>query len=133
MEAGGAMTSTETERSDTNLRYLSASKVASPAGVLSELELRTPEDSSLGTVDGVLIDPAARRVCYYAVGRSRLFGRRRYLVPADRLPQLGQERGTLRLQLSAQELERCPQLDPGRVREFSDDDMMTAMFAAAVA
>ena len=125
------MTSTEKERTDSKLRYLSASKVASPAGVLSELELRTPEDSKLGTVDGVLIDPAARRVCYYAVGTSRLFGRRRYLVPADRLPQL--ERGTLRVQLSPQELERCPQLDPGRVREFSDDDMLTAVFAAQVA
>lgn len=125
------MTSTEKERTDAKLRYLSASKVASPAGVLSELELRTPEDSKLGTVDGVLIDPAARRVCYYAVGTSRMFGRRRYLVPADRLPQL--ERGTLRVQLSPQELERCPQLDPGRVREFSDDDMLTAVFAAQVA
>ena len=123
--------STERERTHSNLRYLSASKVASPAGVLSELELRTPEDSKLGTVDGVLIDPAARRVCYYAVGTSRLFGRRRYLVPADRLPQL--ERGTLRVQLSPQELERCPQLDPGRVRAFSDDDMLTAVLAAEVA
>lgn len=127
------MTSTERERPGSNLRYLSASKVASPAGALSELELRTPEDSKLGTLDGVLIDPAARRVCYYAVGRSRLFGRRRYLVPADRLPQLELDRGTLRVQLSAQELERCPQLDPGRVREFSDDDMLTAVFAAEVA
>jgi hypothetical protein len=88
------MTRIERERTDSNLRYLSASKVASPAGVLSELELRTPEDSKLGTVDGVLIDPEARRVCYYAVGRSRLFDNRRYLVPADRLPQL--EHGTLR-------------------------------------
>jgi hypothetical protein len=127
------MTRIERERTDSNLRYLSASKVASPAGALSELELRTPEDSKLGTVDGVLIDPAARRVCYYAVGTSRLFGHRRYLVSADRLPQLEQDRGTLRVQLSAQELERCPQLDPGRVREFSDDDMLTAVFAAEVA
>jgi PRC-barrel domain len=127
------MTSTERERTDSNLRYLSASKVASPAGVLSELDLRTPEDSKLGTVEGVLIDPAARRVCYYAVGRSRLFGRRRYLVPADRLPQLEQDRGTLRVQLSPQELERCPQLDRNRVPEFSDDDLLTAVFAAEVA
>jgi hypothetical protein len=133
MEAVGAMTSTEREQGDSNLRYLSASKVASPAGVLSGLDLRTAEDSKLGTVDGVLIDPTARCVRYYAVAASRWFGRRRYLVPADQLPQLEQDRGTLRVQLSPQELEQCQQLDPGRVREFSDDDLVTAMFAAGVA
>ena len=133
METERDQASAEMESKATNLCYLSASRVKSPAGALSELELRTPEDSKLGTVDGVLIDPAARRVCYYAIGTQKLFGRRRYLVPADRPAQLEPERRTLRLQLSADELAQCPRLEANRVREFSDDDLLTAMFQSEVA
>ena len=133
MEAVRESANTEWEQNDSNLCYLSASKVDSPAGALSELELRTLEDSKLGNVDGVLIDPAARRVRYYAVGTRKLLGRRRYLVPADQLGQLESERRTLRVQLSAEEFERCPRLEPGRVREFSDEDLLTAMFQSEVA
>lgn len=133
MNAERELPTPELETDDTSLRYLSATRVDSPAGVLSEFELRTPEDSKLGDLDGVLIDPAAKCVRYYAVGAQRWFGRRRYLVPADRLPQLEGERRTLRIQVRPDELEQYPRLDARRMREFSDEDLLTAMFQSEVA
>ena len=49
------------------LSYLDASKVTSPAGVLSELDVLSAEGQRLGSIEGVVIDAAARRVRYLSV------------------------------------------------------------------
>ena len=63
------------------LSYLDASKVSSPAGVLSELDVLSAEGRRLGSIEGVVIDAAARHVRYLSVRLSGWFGLRRYLVP----------------------------------------------------
>ena len=74
---------------------------SSPAGV-SPLDVLSVEGNRLGSIEGVVIDAAARHVRYLSVRLSGWFGRRRYLVQTD---QLGQIEG--------------------------DADVLTAMFAPA--
>jgi sporulation protein YlmC with PRC-barrel domain len=111
------------------LSYLDASKVTSPAGALSELDVLSAEGRRLGSIEGVVIDAAARRVRYLSVRLSGWFGRRRYIVAADQLGQIEGERKALRLRVDLRH-EAVPGLDAGALREFSDDDLVAALFAA---
>ena len=114
------------------LSYLDASKVTSPAGALSELDVISAEGRPLGSIEGVVIDAAARRVRYLAVRSSGWFGRRRYFVPADQLGQIEGERKALRLRVDLHH-EAVPDLDAAALREFSDDDLLAALFASRAA
>ena len=108
------------------LSYLDASKVTSPAGILSELEVLSAEGRRLGSIEGVVIDAAARRVRYLSVRSSGWF-HRRYLVRADQLGQLEGERKALRLRVDLQK-EATHGLNAATLRQFSDDDLMAALF-----
>src|SRR5262245_3901559 len=79
------------------LSYLDASKVTSPAGALSELDVLSADGRRLGSIEGVVIDAAARRVCYLSVRSAGWFGGRRYLMHADQLGQIEEESKALRL------------------------------------
>jgi hypothetical protein len=59
------------------LCYLDASKVTSPAGVLSELPLLSADGKRLGSIEGVVIEAAARRVRYFEVQLTGWFRHRR--------------------------------------------------------
>jgi sporulation protein YlmC with PRC-barrel domain len=114
------------------LSYLDASKVTSPAGVLSELDVLSPDGRRLGSIEGVVIDAAARHVRYLSVRSSGWFGRRRYLVQADHLGQIESERKALRLLVDLKR-EAVHGLDAAALRKFSDDDLLAAMFAPRAA
>ena len=114
------------------LSYLDASKVSSPAGALSELDVLSTEGRRLGSIEGVVIDAAARRVRYLSVRSSGWFSHRRYLVPADQLGQIEGERKALRLRVDLRH-EAVPGLDTAALREFSDDDLLAALFASRAA
>ena len=109
------------------LSYLDASKVTSPAGVLSELDVLNAEGRRLGSIEGVVIDATARRVRYLSVRSAGWFGRQRYLVLADQLGQIENERKALRLRVDLGN-EAVHGLDTAALREFSDDDLLAAMF-----
>lgn len=111
-----------------DLRYLNAEHVRCPIGALAGVEVRSADDESLGHLDGVLLDPLQRRVCYLVLHSSGLFRRRRFLLPVDAAPHVEAENRILRVEAQAGELEReC--FDPRAVRPFSDEDVVTAMFA----
>jgi hypothetical protein len=115
------------------LSYLDASKVTSPAGVLSNLDLLSAEGKPLGTIEGVVIDAAARRVLYFDVqSKSGWFGRRRYFLEADQLAQVEPERKALRLRVDYKRAE-VHDLDPSALHDFGDEDLMTALFPPRVA
>jgi sporulation protein YlmC with PRC-barrel domain len=114
------------------LSYLDASKVSSPAGTLSELDVLSAEGRRLGSIEGVVIDAAARRVRYLSVRSSGWFGRRRYLVAADQLGQIEGERKALRLRVDLRQ-EAVLGLEAAALREFSDADLMAALFASRAA
>ena len=124
------MTPTREGTVGTHLCYLNASKVDSPAGALSQMDVQTVDGEDIGDLDGVLIDPAARRIRYYVIGLRRWFGRRRYLLPADAPAQLESARKALRFRIELPALESCREFRKGDVREFSDGDVLTAIFAA---
>ena len=114
------------------LAYLDASKVISPAGALSELDVLSTEGRRLGSIEGVVIDAAARHVRYLCIRLSRLFGRRRYLVEADQVGQIEGDRKALRLRRDLKN-EAVDGLDASALRRFSDDDLLAAIFAPRVA
>ena len=119
-------------RPTSDLSYLDASKVTSPAGVLSELDVLSVDGRRLGRIDGVVIDAGARRVRYLAVRLAGWFRHRRCLLPADQLGQIEDERKALRLRVDLGN-EPLHGLDDDALREFTDDDLLAAMFAQPAA
>ena len=98
----------------------------------SELDVLSAEGRRLGSIEGVVIDAAARRVRYLSVRSSGWFSRRRYLVAADEVGQIEGERKALRLRVDLRQ-EAVPDLEAAGLREFSDDDLLAAMFAPRAA
>jgi len=122
----------DVELADTSkLSYLEATKVSSPAGVLSDLDVLNAQGQRLGNIEGVVIDAAARCVRYLCVRSSGWLGRR-YLVLADQLGQIDGERKVLRLRVDLQ-AEAVHGLDAAALRRFSDDDALAAMFPTVAA
>ena len=117
---------------NSELSYLDASRVISPAGALSELNVLSAEGRRLGSIEGVVIDAAARQVRYLAVRLSGWFGRRRYLVEADHLGQIEAERKALRLRGDLRN-EAVHDVDTAALRTFSDDDLLDIMFSPGAA
>ena len=113
-----------------SLRYLDATAVECPTGKLGGLSLFSQDHEPLGTIDGVLIDLATRRLRYYVVQAARVFNRRRYLVPADNpAVMLPEDRG-LRVEAPSDSIVRT-RFDSRSVPRFSDDDLLEAMFSRA--
>jgi len=124
--------STEVHTRREQLRYLDAEAVECPAGRLDSLSVLAEGDESVGVVDGVLIDPATRKLRYYVIGRERPFLRRRYLVSADMPAVVVSKDRTLRVDVPADEIRR-ERFDSRSVRPFSDDDLVTAIFSNTAA
>ena len=114
------------------LSYLDASKVTTPAGVLSELDVLSAEGRRLGSIEGVVIDAAAHLVRYLSVRTSGWFGRRRYLVQADQSGQIEGERKAFRLCVDLKN-EAVHGLDLTALRRFSEDDLLAALFPRRLA
>jgi hypothetical protein len=114
------------------LRYLDADSVECPVGTLNGLNLVSQDDEALGRIDGVLIDPTKRQIRYYVIDASRLFTRRRYLVPADSPAVVVPEHKVLRMEIRSDSINR-QRFDERSVPRFSDDDLLTAMFAKKTA
>jgi hypothetical protein len=108
---------------------LDAEAVECPAGTLDGLSLCTQDEETLGTIDGVLIDPTKRQIRYYVVDESRLLSRRRYLVPADAPTVVLPEHRAVRMEIPANCIEPR-RFDARAVPRFSDEDLVTAMFAS---
>ena len=118
--------------STSGLSYLDASKVTSPAGVLSELDVLSVEGHRLGSIVGVVIEAAARRVRYLSVRSAGWFRDQLFLVQANQLGQIEVERKALRLRVDLGD-EAVHGLDASALREFSDDDLLAALFPRAAA
>jgi hypothetical protein len=114
------------------LCYLDAARVGTPAGRLAEVTLCGRDGAPLGTVDGVLINPAERRVCYLVVESERLEGTHRYLVPADALIRMECDRGALRLEADADSVAGCD-VDLDTIPPMTEDDVIAAIFARRAA
>jgi hypothetical protein len=110
-----------------DLRYLEANNVRCAAGTLADFRVCTEDAESLGSIQGVLISPSARRCEYFVVESKGIFSHRRFLIPFD-AEVVQDEPGTLKVHGKRDELE-LQAFTPSSVPEFSDEDLLTTMFA----
>jgi hypothetical protein len=71
-------------------------------------------------------------VRYLCLRLSSWLGRKRYIVQAAQLGQIESEQKALRLHLDPRR-EAVRGLDASAIREFSDDDLLAAVFAPRLA
>ena len=120
------------ESCDSHLRYLDAARVETPVGRLATMSLISPSDKNVGTLDGVIIDPIEWHVRYFVVKSHRWWMTRRYLLPVTP-GQIDSERLGLHVELEPADLRRLPKLHADRFPPFSDEDLITSMFAPRAA
>jgi hypothetical protein len=112
----------------TPLRFVNAERLDTPSGPLNDVVLVSPTDVTLGKLDGVVINPARRRVCYYVVKSRGWFVTHRYLLPATPA-RLEAARRTLHVDVEPEDLTNLPETGPRSFPPFSDIDVVDAMFA----
>ncbi len=114
------------------LRYLAASRLESPAGDLGGATVETMGDETLGILDGVLIDPAERRLRYFVVETPGWVRRRRYLLSADVPVRMEPDHHRLCIDAHSSDVKLVDEFDEETVRPFSTDDAITAMFSRTI-
>ena len=121
---------TEPNGNTETLRYLDAEQVEHPSGTFAGHMLCSQDDEKLGAIAGMLVEPATRRVRYFVIERSGMLKRRRYLLAADSSPVLRAVDRKLCVLADVDDLER---FDARLIERFSDEDAITAIFAAPAA
>ena len=111
------------------LCYLDASKVMGPTGLLASLEIRSRQDRSLGSIDGILIDPAERKLRYFVVESAGVPHHRRYLLPVEAAATMAHEGRSLRLDMETEDFSALAEFDDAAVREFTEEDAIAPTFA----
>ena len=119
----------DNKRGGKQLCYLEASKVEASGGDLAGLTVQTHADETLGTLDGVLIDPTERRLCYFVVETRGLLRRKRYLLSADVPMRVEPERQRLQVDAADADVMLSDEFDVRTVRPFSSEDAIDAMFS----
>jgi hypothetical protein len=104
------------------LCYLDAWRVMGPTGLLATLDVRTRHDQPLGNIDGVLIDPAERKLCYFVIGSPGSPNHRRYLLPIDAAATMTPEGTSLRLDMETADFTALDEFDTATVRDFTEED-----------
>ena len=121
------------ETGDASLRQLSLSNLRSKYGTLSLGVLRDGRQP-VGFVDGLIVDPARRRIHFLLV-RLDGDGERRYLLPfAAVCARIDERVRFLDVEVAARDLQefRRPWAE-ARYAPFSDDDLVAALFGGAAA
>jgi hypothetical protein len=126
------MSSDASQVPTSTLCYLDARRVTLPTGVLADLDVVTSDGTRVGAIAGVVIEAAARRVRYYEVRSSGWLSRKRHFINAAQLAQVDPERKVLRLLTADTDGDRAHP-DFSNLREFSDEDLLTAIFSPRAA
>jgi len=108
--------------SHARLCYLEASRVLGPTGFLAALDVRTKLDQPLGSIDGVVIDPAERKLRFFVVEPEGSVNHRRILLPVEAAAAVAPEGGTLRVELESGEMAALDEFDMADFREFTEED-----------
>ena len=111
----------------TDLRYLDAANVRCPAGYLSDFKVCTEDSESLGSINGVLISPITRRCEYFVIESRGFLTHKRFLLPVE-AGAIVQEPATLKIAARKDELD-LETFTPSSVQQFSDEDLITAIFS----
>jgi hypothetical protein len=114
---------------NSNLRYLAASRVNTPVGDLCGAVVLSPSDEQLGKLNGIVVDPQERRLCYFVVESSR-WRDRQHLIPAG-FARVERERKALYVDVEPEGFQDCEEFRSDRLLPFSDEDLITALFRPA--
>jgi hypothetical protein len=120
------------EQENPVLRYIAAEHVDTPGGPLDGMVLVSPKDETVGTLDGMIIDPIERHVRYFVVRSRHGLKTQRHLVPATPA-RLDSEHKTLHVDIEADELPRLREVRSDTFERYSDDDLIAALFPAHAA
>jgi PRC-barrel domain len=107
------------------LRFLPAEKARFGLCHFEKFAVKNDSAERIGELEGFIIDPPARKLRYVVVHPRGMFSRPR-LVP---LPGARIDAQSEAL-LVDESLSRCEPFDSARYPEISDDDVITALFAA---
>lgn len=110
---------------DLSLRFVENSQLESP--LVEPLDVRTQTGLKIGTFDGVIVDPAQRRVRYLVVDRGVLF-HKRCLIPMPSA-RVDAQSHSLNIDVDDADSQEWERFDPVVFPRFSDDDLITAMFS----
>ena len=108
------------------LCYLSPDHLEGPLPE-GDVDVRDRDGQRIGRFNGIIFEPAKGRVRYLVVAAAGLFRQTRYLVPLDPT-QIDVENHALRVGLEKSDLAQCPRFDPDTYPDFSDEDLLEAMF-----
>jgi hypothetical protein len=114
--------------SESPLRYIDAAHVDSPVGNLNAIRVLSPSEGNVGKLDGLIIDPIERQVRYFVVESRQRLRARRYLVPVSPAT-IDPEHRTLHLEFESEDLDELPEVPSEPFRPYSDDDLLSALFA----
>src|SRR5436309_14872241 len=112
---------------NSNLRYLSASRVDTPSGFLRDAVVMSQSEEELGKLNGILVDPHERRLCYFVVESGHWPRRREHLVPAG-FARIEPTRKALYLDIEPERIDDYEECRSDRLPTFSDEDLMSALF-----
>jgi hypothetical protein len=108
------------------LRYIPAGQVRWGGTPLPRLTVRNGAEP-LGKLEGFIISPSSRKVRYAVVQPYGFFEKPRLVPLAD--ARIDQENGGS-LRIDDEEITRCETFEADRYPRMSDDDLLTAVFAA---
>jgi hypothetical protein len=109
------------------LCYLAAASVQGPFSTCDGVEVWNDDDGMIGRLDGIVLDPASRRVRYLVVAARTMFRRLRYLLPFPDT-RVDVQRRSFHVDARRSELARCELFDPKAFHPFSDDDLIAMLF-----
>jgi hypothetical protein len=107
--------------------YVDADHVERALPTFDRLEVLTHDDHKLGRLDGIIIDPADRRVRFLVVDEGGFFRRHRFLLPLTST-QVDIDRPALRVDVERNALDGCADFDRDAYPDFGDDQLLTAIF-----
>ena len=108
--------------SNGRLCYLDASRVVGPTGLLAALDVRSSHNQSVGILDGVVIDPAERKLRFFVVEPSGSVNNRRVLLPVEAAASVAPGGGTLRIEVESGDIGALDEFDMADFREFTEED-----------
>ena len=112
---------------ESRLRFIEARRIETPAGHLAGAQVVNRTNETLGTLNGVLVDPGARRVAFYVVESA---ARSRHVLVPQAPARLDASHEALEVCLDSDDLDQFDEVEPARLPRFSDDDLLTALFQA---
>jgi hypothetical protein len=109
----------------TPLRFVEAWRLETEFGSLMDAVLVSPSNKTLGKLDGVIVNPLLRRVCYYVVKSGWGLRIHRYLLQAT--PATLEAHGSIvHIEAEPEDLTDLSEIASQPFPAFSDEDQIDA-------